>query len=56
MRNNRGPKTVPWGTPEVTGASLDHKVEERLSNTLTLPSQYSLPIDRKLEPEWLPRA
>ena len=35
---------------------LDHKVEEKLSNTLTLPSQHSLPIDWKLEPEWLPRA
>ena len=30
---------------------LDHKVEEKLSNTLTLPSQHSLPIDRKLKPD-----
>ena len=22
-RNSRGPSTVPWGTPEVTGAELD---------------------------------
>ena len=32
------------------------KVEEKLSNTLTLLLQHSLQIDRKLEPEWLPRA
>ena len=32
-------------------AILIIKVEEKLSNTLMLPSQHSLPIDQKLEPE-----
>ena len=35
-------------------AVFDHKLDEKLLNTLTLPSQHSLPTDRKLEPEWLP--
>src|SRR6056300_1027018 len=24
MRNNIGPKTVPWGTPDLTGDQLEH--------------------------------